>query len=95
MEATMTAKQGKESSELDKTIQTFQKLITIMEEHSEIIIEKVCLLQNIREESSDLQKTENEPMNGFVGEFRICSERMKKIIDTLEQTKNGLTLLVG
>lgn len=95
MEAPMTAKSGKEQSELDKILQTFQKQITIMEEHSEIIIGRVCLLQDIRESGDSLKELESKQTSGFINEFRICSERMNRIINTLEQTKNGLVVLVG
>ena len=67
--------------------------LSLMDENSSIIFEKVNIIKDVRE----IEEEELKPANssGLMNELWQCVDRMKKYNNTLSQSKKALVRFIG
>ena len=79
--------------EFVELLDALKEQLTLMDENSSIIFEKVNLIRDVRETENEESKSVNS--GGLMNELWQCVDRMQKYNNTLSQSKKALVQFIG
>lgn len=79
--------------EFAELLDALKDQLSLMDENSSIIFEKVNIIKDVREPEKEELKSEHS--GGLLNELWQCIDRMKKYNNTLSQSKKALVRFIG